>query len=118
MSIHHLHDLGFTVVADPHEYNVEFKAHPIMGYEKEWGVGDPFWESEDAAGCVVPAYTLEDADVFLSGSIKRDGCSDWESPSLSENGPLHVCGRDHAEKIGKLLLWLFDHAKQELGEAP
>lgn len=50
--------------------------------------------------------TLIDAQVFLSGSIKWDGCADLQFP----NNCYHFCGKEDAESFGRLLQKLYQLA--------
>lgn len=48
------------------------------------------------------------AQVFLSGLIKWDGCSDI----TVEDDPLHFCGRAHMEEFAALLSGIYDMASE------
>ncbi len=54
-----------------------------------------------------PTEKLEEAEVFLSGSVKWDGCSNF---NLGEGGYYHFCSKQEAIDIGVLLGRLYDWA--------
>lgn len=53
-------------------------------------------------------HGLEDAQPYLTGWIKWDGCSHFY---FGDNGYLHLCGLDTIEKLQKVLQKLIDRAK-------
>lgn len=58
---------------------------------------------------------LEDyaeAEIFLHGNIKWDGCSNWDFHS--ENIMVHFCGRKDATSLGRLMNHLYDIAENTL----
>lgn len=60
-----------------------------------------------------PVEHLAQAEVFLHGGVKWDGCSDWHFDE-QEDSMLHFCGKEEAGAIGTLLCRLYDWAR-ELG---
>jgi hypothetical protein len=53
------------------------------------------------------------ADVFLSGSIKWDGCSNWNFDA-QQDCMLHFCGVKQASGIGRLMARMYDIAAAEI----
>lgn len=66
-----------------------------------------------------PTESFDDADTFLHGHIKWDGCSNW---SFQYDCMLHFCGVEQGFAIGILFMRLYDEAAARLewwdGENP
>ena len=92
--IMHLNDIGFTLEAEvhPNGFSVEFKAyeHPQPG--------------DDAV-----------VEVYMSGTVKFDGCSNWMFDEC-ERCMLHACSRGELLVWGKLMLVCWDWASSLLGD--
>lgn len=58
---------------------------------------------------------IDSADVYLSGSIKWDGCSNWHFDA-QDDAMLHFCSRKEAGDIGELLRRLYDLAAEIIPE--
>lgn len=58
---------------------------------------------------------IEDAEIFLSGFIKWDGCSNMKFDA-QEKAYLLFCGRKGAKDIGKLMEKLYDLAAEMMPE--
>ncbi|BAW19146.1 hypothetical protein [Ralstonia phage RP31] len=102
--IKHFLDLNFTVVAVPAEYRVEYTVYHIEGI----GPDDaPLWHEKDASSSPSPVEKLEDAEVFLHGSVKWDGCSDWILDEL-QNNYMHSCDREGLLRVGEVMARCWD----------
>lgn len=53
-------------------------------------------------------------DVFLSGYIKWDGCSNWDFEN--KNYPLHFCSRSEIKRLSNLFIMLYDWALELMPE--
>lgn len=111
---HHLKDLYFTVVAKVFEYRVEFKIYDIEG----WGEGGtevvydkPLWHKLNSPHYPDFVDSLEEADVYLHGTIKWDGCSDWQFDE-QEKGCLHGCTRKDIQRFGDVMGYCWDWASE------
>jgi hypothetical protein len=87
---------------------MEFKCYEST-YLDEYG---PWFEMADS-DVGESTNKLSEAQVFLSGSIKWDGCSNMNFDA-QENCMLHFCGRSDAAKVGKLLDRLYDLADEHI----
>jgi hypothetical protein len=102
-------NLGYSVAAISHSHYVEYTAYQITG----WGGTEaniPLYGDY--------AYTdkVDDApDVFLHGSVKWDGCSNWDIDELCRRMS-HSCDRQTLVNIGLILAECYDWTK-ELCEA-
>lgn len=103
----------FSAKATPHGHYVDFVIYEIMslgddgkgnytvpGYTKFAKEGSTFLY-DDAEG-------LADADVYLHGSVKWDGCSDWMFNHNAKNRMLHGCGRKDLANIGEAMTRCWD----------
>lgn len=97
-----MQDLSFTVIAMVHSHSVVFTIYEIMA-----------WEEGD-----VPLYgdysdSLETAAVFLHGSVKWDGCSNWHFDA-QDACMLHGCSREDLTRMGEVMGRCWDWAAQLL----
>ena len=58
-----------------------------------------------------PVYSIDEAEVFVSGYIKWDGCANLQ---FEDKGYLHFCSKEEAENVGKMFGRLYDLAKSML----
>lgn len=56
---------------------------------------------------------FEKAEIYISGSVKWDGCSNWDFEPDSET-LVHFCGLDDAEEMLELFKRMYAIAKTEL----
>lgn len=54
-----------------------------------------------------------DADVFLEGDIKWDGCSNWDFPGVADC-MLHFCDLKQASGIGRLMQRMYEIASMRI----
>ncbi len=59
-----------------------------------------------------PVESMGEAEVFVDGFIKWDGCSNFEfgPPGIM----VHFCDREQAVGLGQLLGWLYDVAAETI----
>lgn len=105
----HFKDLDFTVVATPYSHWVEYAIYDIEGYTSIDNM--PLWhkaDSEEYPDCV---ESLSEAEVYISGSVKWDGCSNWNIDE-NERGMLHGCSRQDIQRIGDIMAQCWDWTSQ------
>lgn len=98
---------GFTVVAEPHSHHVSFTIYEIVGWSEGTvpGVFDvPEWEN---------ALDLADAEVYLHGDVKWDGCSNWHFDE-QDRCMLHGCSRGDLQNLGEVMAQCWDWAAELL----
>ncbi len=77
--------------------------------------------AEMPASCVVDYSVYEGSgytaslDPLFVGSIKWDGCSNWDFPH--GHYPLHFCSKESAISFGKFLGELYDWASELMPES-
>jgi hypothetical protein len=95
----------YRVAYTSHEHYVEYVIHDVGGYGDD---GPIFMEN----GNNVP---VEFAEVFIRGSTKWDGCSNFDFPA-SEHCMIHACDRNRLASIGALLGRVWDECVALMGE--
>ena len=100
-------DIEYRVVASAKSHWMDFKAYKAMVVD-----GQPVYERE---GSVCPmsdaSPDLAGAQVFLSGHVKWDGCSNVVFDE-QEQAALHFCGKEMATNVGVLLGRIYDLAAE------
>lgn len=90
----HFFDLQFSVVAEVYSHRVDFKIYDMVA----WADDTPSWSG--GGSCFVG--TLAEADVYLHGFVKWDGCSNWHF-NEQDCGMLHGCSRENVQRFGDVL---------------
>ena len=118
-------DIEYYCEVEVHDYHLEVKVYEMFVFRD---VGEAGWDGSEtvtpgkcprgyafnrADYCSSPdtVYTTDEAQVFLSGSIKWDGCSNLRFDE-QDHVMLHFCSRDEAVAVGTLLGRLYDMAKE------
>jgi hypothetical protein len=116
-------DIGYYCAVEVHEHWLEVKVYQFYLWreydEPEWDGESPLvpgeapsghaFDREDAKSTPCPVKRVSEAELFLSGSVKWDGCSNLRFDH-QDNVMLHFCGRKEATSIGVLLGRLYDLA--------
>lgn len=109
--VRHFSDLWFTALATPGENWVEFAVYEI----DEWEDGEePQWHRKDGDSSPDPVAAMEDAEVYLHGSVKRDGCSNWMFDEEHRGTMLHACTRRGLLRFSEVMTRCWDWAKELL----
>jgi hypothetical protein len=100
--VRHSHELRFTIVAEPHEHWVDYTLFDIEG----WGEGEvkgiydkPLWHKAGAPSRPSTVKTLDEAEPYLHGTVKWDGCSNWHFDE-QERTMLHGCRKSDVQRFG------------------
>lgn len=97
-------DLGYTVKAEAHDYYVDYTVYQIDGVD-----GDkPLWHKKGAESTPSYVETLEEAEVFLNGSVKWDGCSNWSLDAMQKDVMMHSCDREGLVAVGEVMARCWD----------
>ena len=105
----HLEELDFTIVAVAHEFYVEYTVFDIFG----WGKGEsgeydaPIWCREVDGTWHRPFTTLDEAQPYLHGAVKWDGCSDWHFDE-QDRCELHGCSKEDVQRFGAVMAICWD----------
>lgn len=93
---------------EPHGY--DFELYEMIGWD---GVkfDEPLYERKGATESGdFSKKELEDAQPYLTGMIKWDGCSHFY---FGNEGYLHLCGLNEIEKLQKVLQKLIKRAEEK-----
>ena len=101
--------LGYHVVAKVYSHWVEYAVYELI---QTWGIDGvecaPMFRTKDDQWVTKP----DEAEELFNGSIKWDGCSNWDfSPS---GVALHLCGRTDAREFSQMIDALFDLTEEWL----
>jgi hypothetical protein len=108
----HFNDIRFSVVATVYSHRVEFKAYEILSTGEDMPAGRDapmLWHKAGSPTRPDPVESLAEAELYLSGEVKWDGCSNWRFDE-QDRVQLHFCGRKQMAAIGELLARLHDLA--------
>lgn len=108
-----LQDLRFTVVAEVKEdlneaYHVDYVVYNACYFDDDTPIQ---WRHKDNWNDITD--TLENAEIFLHGSVKWDGCSNWWF-DIEEQIALHCCERWELTRVGEVLAFCYDWTKELL----
>ena len=105
----HFHDIAFTVVAVAHAHYVEYTVYDITAHDQapdgSWSV--PNWPHKDATTGGDVVNDLAEAAVYLHGTVKWDGCSNWHFDE-QDRVMLHGCTRTDLTRIGEVMARCWD----------
>lgn len=94
-------------------YVVEFSVKEIIGETMSPSpAGLWLYTKAGATDCSDGTTDFAEGEGFLSGSIKWDGCSNWDFHT--DECMAHFCGRKHATSIGRLMDRLYQITKDRL----
>lgn len=71
------------------------------------------YEYEDKNGRVEGDYEVNRSDVYLHGSVKWDGCSNWHFDA-QDGCMLHFCSVDEAALTGELMKTAYHITSEEM----
>lgn len=95
-------DIEFVVVAElepQYQCSVDYTIYEILdGIILFNKAGSDSMESVEA---------IEEAQIFASGSVKWDGCSNWHF-DITDDCMLHSCSREDLERISAVLVRCWD----------
>jgi hypothetical protein len=109
---------GYVIEATKsgNDYCVDFKVFEVVGAD---GRTDAplFGKKESSGNPAADRHTLDrsEAEVFLHGHVKWDGCSNLHFDE-QDRVMLHFCSKQQAGDIGRLLERLYDIAAELMGD--
>ncbi len=97
--IKHFEKLGFTVVAEPQDMSVYYTIYDHEGKDLE---GNFLYHEAGATCNPSPVDNLDEAEPYLHGIVKWDGCSDWHFDE-QDRVMLHGCSREDVVRFGMII---------------
>lgn len=94
-------DIGYTITGNlcpDYGYAMYFEVYQIQGVCED---GQVLWIKKGAVSLPDPVESIDDAEIFLHGSIKWDGCSNWHFDE-QDRIMIHGCSVDDMTNVGVL----------------
>ena len=96
-------DIGFTAIANPigddKVYVVRFEIYTIVGTDCDRKV---YWQKRGVPTRPKPVENIDDAELYLHGDVKWDGCSNWYFYE-QDRVMLHFCGLKDIQSVGQVM---------------
>ena len=102
-------DIGFVAIGFPGEYKAEFKVYNMAGIDPDSGT--PLLQRADAHAWPAPTEDISIAELYLHGTVKWDGCSDWHF-DYPETLCHHGCDREDLVALGEVMARCWDWAAE------
>jgi hypothetical protein len=99
-------DLGYTIVPEVHDYHVEFKVYKFVC--EQGGVFE--YQKADSESMNLTT-NLDEAEVYLRGSVKWDGCSNWHFDE-QDRVMLHFCDHGDLLNLGVVMATCWEMAEE------
>jgi hypothetical protein len=99
-----LSDLNFLIIADVFSHHVNFTIYEVITLEKD---GSPLFQDPKEKISGIFVNTIEQAEPYVHGYIKWDGCSNWYFDE-QDKCMLHGCSREDLDRFGKVLVACWD----------
>ena len=97
---------------------IDFAAYIVVCHVRDTKGFDPklppeacLFAKRDATPTERVTTNINDAEVFVTGFIKWDGCSEWHF----DEGGYHACGLEQAERVGRIARVLYQEAGNIMG---
>ena len=109
-------DIGYAVVAEvkDDDVHVDFKVYEIYGEVFNMGEKVGILNYHGNNGEFTP--DIDKAKLYLHGTIKWDGCSDWWFDEQERRVMLHFCGRRDMRTLGLLFDMMYEMMPDLLGD--
>jgi hypothetical protein len=113
--VRHDSKTGFTIIATSFEHHVVFVLYDMIGVF-EGDDSNLAWQKIGAVSSPDPVYrsdfpdvlsALAQAEIYLHGSVKWDGCSNWHFDEQDRN-MLHGCSRRGVQRLGDVMALCWD----------
>lgn len=98
--VRHFKELNFTVVATPDEYHVDYTIYEHEGIETN---GNVLFHRKGSLHSPDPVENIDDSEAYISGSVKWDGCSNWNFDEQDRGVMLHGCTKEDVVNLGLIL---------------
>ena len=97
-------DIWFIAIGVRGDYEAEFLVYALEGVEAD---GSPLYHQKDVRSWPAPTDHICDAELFLHGRVKWDGCSDWHFDE-QDRIRLHGCAREDLTALGEVMARCWD----------
>jgi hypothetical protein len=104
-------DINFVVLAEveaEYKHSVDYKIYEIVG---EHVCDGQLVFNTAGSDTNEPTDDITTAEIFAHGSVRWDGCSNWEF-DIQKDCMIHACSRADLENIGHVLARCWDMTKE------
>jgi len=105
--IRHVEKLNFTIIAKPEDYKVNYTIYDNEGIDLN---GNVLFHRKNASCHPDIVENIEDAEIFIHGEVKWDGCSNWHFDE-QDRVMIHGCCKEDVERLGLILGICWDMTK-------
>lgn len=99
--VRHFGELGFSVIATQrYDYSIDYVVYRHDGQAED---GSFLFHKAGEVRWPFPVATMEDAEPYLHGEVKWDGCSNWQIDE-NERMPLHFCEKEEILNLGRIMV--------------
>jgi len=109
-------DIWFYCVATidgQNDFHVDIKVYRVVSFDEK---DVPYFKRFGAASGMDMVGVHKDAQVYLEGRVKWDGCSDFRFTE-HDRCALHFCEKESAQNLGVLMGRIYDMAKEMMPKA-
>ena len=113
--VYHMWPEMFTIHYEVYSHRVEFEVYNIMGFQQTEFTGKcdtPMYEAVNARSSDDTTIDIADAEIFIKGWIKWDGCSDWDF--CTTDCMMHACDSSEMIRLGDLFQELYRLTDEKL----
>ena len=103
------HGFGFRLKWEFQSYWASVKAYEITSYDDDDNI---YFHKKDALCSSDEVENIDDADIYLEGHVKWDGCSE-----LQQGQHYHWCGVNGYKKHIALLDYIYNRAMELMSDA-
>lgn len=107
--IKHFTELGYSIVAKPQRHFVDFAIYSHDGLEG----AKPLFHKAGSGTYPDPVEHYQNAEITLKGSVKWDGCSNWDFSSTELN-MFHGCCKADLTNLGAIMGEAWDWTRELL----
>jgi hypothetical protein len=105
------HGFGFRLKWEIQSYWINVKAYEITSYDVD-DYSKIYFHTKNAPGYPDDTERIEDADIYLEGYVKWDGCSE-----LQQGQQYHWCGVNGYKNHIALLNYIYNRAMELMSDA-
>lgn len=96
-----------------YDYCVNSVVHGFVVVKVSGEREDLYYEYDDD-GANEFSQDINLADVYLYGSVKWDGCSNWMYPDQEDNTMLHFCSMEEARLVAEVMSFAYRIAEEQI----
>lgn len=107
---------GFRVRWQAEHHIAGFEVFEICGRDSDGSA--MFWRAGEDSFVGNPATSINEAQSYMSGTIKWDACAHLTFGALGDEGYIHLCGLSGFQAHAALMRYLYTRAYELMGRQP